>query len=113
MAVAPAFAISSAPSGKGKKASDAATAQLASARSELNKWKIADISVRLLTAQEELAALTGANEQLTKALAQELHQMRPERQPSRPTRLARLPQRPCRRHFDGSRSRVSDRAPSR
>jgi hypothetical protein len=56
--------------GKAQQAADASGAQLASAKSELQKWKLAEVSSKLSAAQGELASLSGVNDQLVKALAQ-------------------------------------------
>jgi hypothetical protein len=55
---------------KAEQAAGTASGQVAGARGELNKWKLAEISVQLSAAQEELASLSGVSDQLAKALAQ-------------------------------------------
>src|SRR5207244_13177239 len=53
---------------KAEQAANATLQQLAAMRTELNKWKLAEVSAQLSAAQEELAALSGVGEQLAQGL---------------------------------------------
>ena len=53
-----------------EQAANATGEQLANARRDLNNWELAEVSVQLAAAQEEMAALSGVSDQLAQGLAQ-------------------------------------------